>query len=185
MATHIIIILICLIISAYFSATETAYSTFNRIRMKGMSEDGNKKAALALKISEDYDTMISTVLIGNNIVNILASSITTLLFTDLLINNPDLAATLSTVVMTVVVLIFGEITPKTLAKNSPEKFAMFAAPIMRVMLFILKPFSFIFKKWQDLLAKLCDLPGVLQCLKHIRTPRLSRLPPRSFPWPWR
>ena len=153
MITHIIIILICLIMSAYFSATETAFSTFNRIRMKGLAEDGNKKAAIALKVSEDYDTMISSVLIGNNIVNILASSIATLLFTDILVS-ADAGATVSTIVMTVVVLIFGEITPKTMAKNSPEKFVIFSAPIMRAILFILKPFSFVFKKWQDLLGKL-------------------------------
>lgn len=153
MLTHVIIILLCLIMSAYFSATETAFSTFNRIRMKGMAEDGNKKASLALKVSEDYDTMISTVLIGNNIVNILASSMATLLFTAL-IANADIGATVSTIVMTVVVLIFGEISPKTMAKNAPEKFAMFSAPLMKLLLIIFKPFSFIFKKWQDLLAKL-------------------------------
>ena len=153
MVTQIIIILVCLIMSAYFSATETAFSTFNRIRMKSLGEDGNKRAALALRISEDYDTMISTVLIGNNIVNILASAIATILFTDIMMS-ADLGATVSTVVMTVIVLIFGEITPKTMAKNSPEKFAMFSAPLMRMLLVIFKPLSFVFKKWQDTLAKL-------------------------------
>lgn len=140
--------------SGYFSATETAFSTFNRVRMKTMAEDGNKKAALAFKISENYDTMISTVLIGNNIVNILGTSIATLFFTDLLMKNADLGATVSTVVMTIVVLIFGEISPKTMAKNNPEGFAMFSAPLMRIFLIVLKPFSFIFKKWQDLLGRL-------------------------------
>lgn len=158
MAGHIIIILFCLIMSAYFSATETAFSTFSRTRMRMMADDGSKKAAQVIRISEDYDRMISTVLIGNNIVNILASSIATLLFTDLLAksvqNSADLGATLSTIVMTVVVLIFGEITPKTMAKNNPEKFAMFSAPLMNVFLFILTPFSYIFKKWQDLLGRL-------------------------------
>ncbi len=158
MAGHIIIILFCLIMSAFFSATETAFSTFSRTRMRMMADDGSKRAAQVIKISEDYDRMISTVLIGNNIVNILASSIATLLFTDLLAksvqNSADLGATLSTIVMTVVVLIFGEITPKTMAKNNPEKFTMFSAPVMNVFLFILTPFSYIFKKWQDLLGRL-------------------------------
>ena len=123
-----------------------------------LADDGSKRAAQVIKISEDYDRMISTVLIGNNIVNILASSIATLLFTDLLAksvqNSADLGATLSTIVMTVVVLIFGEITPKTMAKNNPEKFAMFSSPLMYVFLIILTPFSYIFKKWQDLLGRL-------------------------------
>ena len=158
MAGHIIIILFCLIMSGYFSATETAFSTFSRTRMRMLADDGSKRAAQVIKISEDYDRMISTVLIGNNIVNILASSIATLLFTDLLAksvqNSADLGATLSTIVMTVVVLIFGEITPKTMAKNNPEKFTMFSAPVMNVFLIILTPFSYIFKKWQDLLGRL-------------------------------
>ena len=158
MAGHIIIILFCLIMSAFFSATETAFSTFSRTRMRMLADDGSKRAAQVIKISEDYDRMISTVLIGNNIVNILASSIATLLFTDLLAksvqNSADLGATLSTIVMTVVVLIFGEITPKTMAKNNPEKFAMFSSPLMYVFLIILTPFSYIFKKWQDLLGRL-------------------------------
>lgn len=158
MAGHIIILLFCLIMSAYFSATETAFSTFSRTRMRMLADDGSKRAAQVIKISEDYDRMISTVLIGNNIVNILASSIATLLFTDLLAksvqNSADLGATLSTIVMTVVVLIFGEITPKTMAKNNPEKFAMFSSPLMYVFLIILTPFSYIFKKWQDLLGRL-------------------------------
>ena len=158
MAGHIIILLFCLIMSAYFSATETAFSTFSRTRMRMLADDGSKRAAQVIKISEDYDRMISTVLIGNNIVNILVSSIATLLFTDLLAksvqNSADLGATLSTIVMTVVVLIFGEITPKTMAKNNPEKFAMFSSPLMYVFLIILTPFSYIFKKWQDLLGRL-------------------------------
>ena len=152
--TYLVIIVICVIMSAYFSATETAFSTFNRIRLKNMAEKGNKKAGLAINLSENYDSLISTILIGNNIVNILAASMGTLLFTGLLSSNPDLAATVSTIVLTLVVLIFGEITPKTMAKNSPESFVIFSAPIINVLLVIFTPFNFIFKKWQNLLAKL-------------------------------
>ena len=140
--------------SAYFSATETAFSTFNRIRVKTIAEKGNKRAALALKMSEDYDTLISTILIGNNIVNTLSASLGTLFFAGILINNPDLAATLSTIVLTLVVLIFGEITPKTMAKHSPDRFVLFSAPIIKVLMIIFTPFNYIFKKWQLLLAKL-------------------------------
>lgn len=153
MEIHIIIIVVCVILSAYFSATETAFSTFNRIRVKNMAEKGNKKAALVMKLSDDYDSLISTILIGNNIVNILASAMGTLLFAKL-IANQDLAATVSTAVLTVVVLVFGEISPKTMANNSAESFVLFSAPIINIFKIILSPFNFIFNGWQRLLAKL-------------------------------
>ena len=154
LVTYLVIIVICIILSAYFSATETAFSTFNKIRMKTLAEKGNKRAALALSLADNYDSLISTILIGNNIVNILSASLGTLFFTGLLVNNPDLGATLSTIVLTLVVLIFGEISPKTMAKNSPEKFVLFSAPIINCLLFVFTPFNFIFKKWQSLLSRL-------------------------------
>ena len=153
MEIHIIIIVVCVILSAYFSATETAFNTYNRIRVKNMAEKGNKKAALALKLSDDYDSLISTILLGNNIVNILASAMSTLLFAKLIINQ-DLAATVSTAVLTVVVLIFGEISPKTIANNAPESFVLFSAPIINVFKIILFPFNFVFNGWQRLLTKI-------------------------------
>ena len=153
MEIHIIIIVVCVILSAYFSATETAFSTFNRIRVKNMAEKGNKKASLVMKLSDNYDSLISTILIGNNIVNILASAMGTLLFAKLL-QNQDLAATVSTAVLTVVVLVFGEISPKTMAKNSPESFVLFSAPIINGFKIILSPFNFIFNGWQRLLSKI-------------------------------
>ena len=154
LVTYLIIIIVCIIMSAYFSATETAFSTFNRIRMKTYAEKGNKKAQTALKLSENYDTLISTILIGNNVVNILAASLGTLFFAGILTSDPDMGATISTVVLTLVVLIFGEITPKSMAKNSPEKFVLFSTPIIKALTIILLPISFIFLKWQQLLAKL-------------------------------
>jgi Mg2+/Co2+ transporter CorB len=116
-ALQIAIIVICIIFSAYFSATETAFSTFNKIRIKNLAEKGNKKASLVMKLSDNYDTLISTILIGNNIVNILASSLATLLFVDLLKDGSlkDFASTISTAVLTIVILTFGEISPKTVA----------------------------------------------------------------------
>ncbi len=153
MTTQIIIIVICIILSAYFSATETAMSTFNRIRIKTLAEKGNKNAQTVLRLSDNYDTLISTILIGNNIVNILASSMATLLFASL-IANQDLAATASTATLTVVILVFGEISPKTMAKNSPESFALFSAPIINALYIVLNPFTLLFKHWQNLLARL-------------------------------
>ena len=147
------IIVICIIMSAYFSATETAFSSFNRIRVKNLAEKGNKKASLVLKLSENYDTLLSTILIGNNIVNILASSMATLLFIGIVRDN-DLGSLLSTVVLTVVILIFGEISPKTVAKKRPEAFAMLSAPLINLLLIILFPLTVIFKGLQALLSKM-------------------------------
>ncbi len=148
---QIIVLVILIIFSGYFSATETAFSALNRIRIKNMASDGNKKAALVQKMSDKFDTILSTILIGNNIVNILATSIATLLFIDLL-KDDTIGTTVSTVVVTVVVLIFGEITPKSLAKEAPESFAMFSAPILRVFMFILYPLNLIFTGWKMLVS---------------------------------
>ena len=154
MATKIAIIVVCVLFSAYFSATETAFSTFNRIRVKNLSEKGNKKASLAIKLSDNFDTLITTILIGNNIVNTLSAALGTLVFVDLLKGDQELGTTVSTVVLTLAVLIFGEISPKTIAKRRPEAFVLFSAPIINVMRVIFAPLTFVFKKWQDLLAKM-------------------------------
>jgi len=156
MALKIVIIVFCIIMSAYFSATETAYSTFNRIRMKNLAEKGNKKAAKVLKLSDNYDTLLSTILIGNNIVNILASSLATILFVDLLKGGSfaEWSSAISTATLTVIILTFGEISPKTVAKKKPEWFALFAAPLISVLVCIFRPFTFIFKQLQNLLSKI-------------------------------
>lgn len=150
---YLIIIGICLIGSGFFSGSETAFSTFNRIRMKKLAQDGNRKAKKVLAISEKYDTFISTVLIGNNIVNILLSSLATLLFVDWLKNSnfASLAAGISTAVVTVVVLIFGEISPKTIAKDHADGFAMAVCDFIRLLEIIFAPFNFVFGLWKKLL----------------------------------
>ncbi len=157
-ASSIVIIVICIILSMYFSATETAFSCLNRIRIKNKAESGNKRAALVLRLVDKYDEMLSTILVGNNIVNILCSSVATLLFVNLL-KDPDLGATVSTVVITVLLLIFGEISPKTIAKERPEGLAMFSAPILRFLMIVLTPVSFIFKLWQNLISMLIQSPA--------------------------
>ncbi len=153
---YLAIIVACILGSAFFSATETAFSTFNRIRTKNLAEKGNKKAAMVLRLAEKYDTLLSTILIGNNIVNILASSLATLFFTALLINKgpEDLGATVATVVMTLIILVFGEISPKTAAKIAPDKFVMLTAPFINLLVILLTPLTFIFNQWQKLIAKL-------------------------------
>lgn len=147
----IVAMLICIIFSAYFSATETAFSSLNKTRLKVMAEKGNKRAKLACDLSEKYDKLISTILIGNNIVNIAVSSIGTLLFVALIGN---MGATVSTVVITVAVLIFGEIIPKSLAKDFPEEFAMFSSPIIRLIMFLFAPLNVIFSGLKKLVSKL-------------------------------
>lgn len=155
--TYAVIIVVLVIFSAYFSATETAFSSLNKTRLKTMieKEDGkSQKAERAYKLSEDYDKLISTILIGNNIVNIAMATIGTLMFTEILKGDADMGATLSTVVITVVVLIFGEITPKSIAKDCPEKFAIFAAPLIKFFIVLLTPLNFIFSLWKKMVSKI-------------------------------
>lgn len=148
---QIIVLGLLIMGSAYFSASETAFSSMNKIRMKNMVSDGNRKAKLALKLADDYDRLIAGILIGNNIVNIAASSLATVLFVQ---HFGEAGPTISTIVMTILVLIFGEISPKSIAKDSPEKFAMFSAPLMRVIIIILRPINFLFVLWKKLLSKI-------------------------------
>ena len=152
--TCIIIMAVCLTLSAYFSATETAFSSANTTRLRTLAEKGSGNAALALKLLEQYDRLLSTILIGNNIVNIATASIGTVLFVR---HYGDAGATISTVVVTVVVLIFGEISPKSIAKDCAEKCAMLSAPILRVLIWVLMPLNLLFSLWKKLLAKVFRL----------------------------
>lgn len=151
---NIIALAVLILMSGYFSATETAFLSCNKTRLRTMAEKGNKRAALVNKLNESYDRLLSTILIGNNIVNLTAASIGTILFVRLY---GDIGATVSTAVMTVLVLIFGEITPKNVAKDCPEKFAMFSAPIIRVLIWIFTPLNFLFGLWKKLVSKVLRL----------------------------
>ena len=152
--TYILIMAVCLVFSAYFSATETAFSSLNRTKLKALAEKGDARAAKALRLEEQYDKLLSTILIGNNIVNIAAASLGTVLFVRLY---GDAGASISTAVVTVVVLIFGEVSPKSIAKDCPEKFAMFSAPFAQVLLVLFTPLCFLFSQWKKLLAKVFRL----------------------------
>ena len=147
---YIAVLILLVAFSGFFSATETAFTTINRIRLKTMAAAGSKRAALVLRMAEDYDRLLSTILIGNNIVNIASASIATVVFVRFL---GDKGVTISTVVMTVVVLIFGEISPKSLAKQNAESFAMLAAPLLRVFLVVFKPLNWLFLQWKKLLNR--------------------------------
>jgi CBS domain containing-hemolysin-like protein len=140
-------------LSAFFSASETAFTSVNRVKLKTLMQNGSKRAKLALNLTEDYDRLITTILIGNNIVNIAASSLATSLFLVLLNNQANLATTVSTVVMTVVILIFGEVSPKAIAKESPESLAMTFAPVLRMLCTIFTPFAVLFGLLKKMLTK--------------------------------
>ncbi len=150
--TSIIIMLFCLILSAYFSATETAFSSLNKTKLKTMAEKGDKKAAKTFEVSEKYDKLLSTILIGNNIVNIALASLATLFFVNVL-KDQDIGATVSTIVTTIAVLIFGEITPKGIAKDMPERFAIFSTPLLRLLMLLFAPLNFIFSMWKRLVSR--------------------------------
>ena len=147
----IVIMAVLVLMSAYFSATETAFSSFSKTKIKALAEKGSKRASLALKLSEQYDRLISTILIGNNIVNIALASIGTVFF---VFYFPKNGATISTAVITVIVLIFGEITPKSIAKDAPEKFVMFSAPFINFFIAVLTPVNFLFTQWKKLVSKI-------------------------------
>ena len=135
--------------SAFFSASETAFSSLNQIRLKSRAEDGDSSAARVLAMAEQYDKLLSTILIGNNIVNIAAASIGTIIFTKML--GAERGATVSTMVLTIVVLIFGEVTPKSLAKEMPETIATAVAPVLSLLMLVLTPLTWLFTQWKRLL----------------------------------
>ena len=159
MNTPLLIVMIILVMfSAFFSSAETAFSSLNKVKLKAMEQgEKSKKIERTLKLADDFDIVLSTILIGNNIVNIASTSIATLFFTELLGDNSDLGATVSTVVMTVVVLIFGEITPKTIAKEKAETFAVAVAPAVKFFVFLFYPLNILFRGWKLLLNKMFRL----------------------------
>ncbi|MBQ7225991.1 MAG: HlyC/CorC family transporter [Clostridia bacterium] len=140
--------------SFLFSSIEMAYSTFNKIRVKNLAQNGNKRAELVIQLESKYDKLLNSVLIGNNIVNIALSSIATIFFMDVIVSNESLAATVSTIVITVAVLIFGEITPKVIAKENADSYAIALAPVIKFFVIILTPFSVIFGGWSKLIHKI-------------------------------
>lgn len=140
-----------IILSAFFSSTETAFSSVNKIKLKNMVQNGHKRAKRTLNLADRFEDLIITILIGNNIANILSASIATVFF---IRHWGDIGVTLSTAVMTTLVLVFGEIAPKSLAKKVPEKYALATTPILLMFLFILKPLGIIFGAIQKGLNKI-------------------------------
>ena len=148
--TLLVALVILVAFSAFFSASETAFSSLNQIRLKSRAEDGDTAAARVLAMSEKYDKLLSSILIGNNIVNIAAASIGTILFTRML--GAERGATVSTIVLTIIVLIFGEVTPKSLAKEMPEKVATAVSPFLVLLMALMTPLTWLFTQWKKLLG---------------------------------
>lgn len=144
---NILEILVLLMLSAFFSSAETALITVNRLRISILADEGRRSAKTLLKIIDQQPKMLSAVLIGNNVVNISVSSLTTLIVTDLFGNY---AVSFATLILTVLVLIFGEITPKTLASAHNETLALLYAPVIYVLMYLLTPVIYLINKLSSL-----------------------------------
>ncbi|MCM1114516.1 MAG: hemolysin family protein [Clostridium sp.] len=165
MNTGILVAMVILVLfSSFFSGAETAFSSINKVKLKSMIKEkggkADKRIARALELAEDYDVVLSTVLIGNNIVNIACTSLATLFFTGLLGDNSDLGATVSTIVMTIIVLIFGEVTPKTYAKEKADKVVVAITPIIKFFIIVFSPLNLFFRAWKYLMNKVFKTGGI-------------------------
>ena len=159
-APLIIVMAVLVLLSGFFSSAETAFSSLNKVKLKAMASASKRKKAIerALALSEDYDVVLSSILIGNNLVNIACTSIATLVFTGFF--GQQLGTTLSTVVMTVLVLIFGEVTPKQIAKEKAESYAVAVAPIVKFFVVIFAPLNLFFRAWSKMITKIFGLNKV-------------------------
>ncbi len=160
----LVVLIILVLLSAFFSSAETAFTSVNRVRLHTLEANGVKWAKRVGKMIDNYDKLITTILIGNNIVNIVASSLATLFFVSLMSDSSQ-AVTVSTAVMTLAVLIFGEITPKTIAKEHPEGFARAFSGVLFVLEVIFFPLTWIFSQWRKLLLKIFKFkkePGITE-----------------------
>ncbi len=147
----IILIVFFIFCSALFSGAETAYTSLNKNRLRKMIEDGNKRAGWVLDLFNTYDDMLTTVLVGDNIVNVAMSSVSAVFFVSFM---PRYGTVVSTLIITALVVVFGEISPKSIARAHPEGFALFTIPVIWAMLKVLTPINFLFRKWQNMLRKL-------------------------------
>lgn len=144
-------LLICVALSAFFSASETAYSAANKARFKSLAQSGSKRAHQALKLAEDDERLLMTILIGNSVVNMTAAVLSAVLFVQLLGSYGPMTAVL---VATLLILVFGEVSPKAIAREMPERLAVNFAPLLVLFRVILTPFSFVLAQWSKLLSRM-------------------------------
>lgn len=147
-------IVVLLILSAFFSAVESAYSSLNKVKIKTLAQDGDKRAQRALALSDKQDKLLTALLIGDNIANIVATVLGVLLFTEMIEDNTAIAVVVAAIAAIAVVLVFGEISPKALARRNPEKTAMAFAGATKAVYTVLLPLTALFGLWQKLLAKI-------------------------------
>ena len=151
----LIALIILVIFSGFFSATETAFTSVNKIKLRALESNGNKRAGKILELAENgYEKLLSTILVGNNIVNLSASTISTLMFAKIIVSDTALSSLISTIVITVAVLLFGEISPKFIAKSAPEKFASFFYPLILPFFYLFYPLNLFFSGWKWILKKI-------------------------------
>lgn len=149
--SQVVILILLILMSAFLSAAETAFINFNRVRMKNLSNLNNKKANLVLNLDDNSDNLMSTILIFNSISNITATSLAVFIFSKHFINYEIIAATILTILL---ILIFGELLPKGLAKFAPEKFVLFSAPAIKVLIFICSPINFLLSEFKKMLSNI-------------------------------
>lgn len=142
------------ILSAFFSATETAFSSLSKIKLKTYGEKSDPRSKMVAALGENFEKLISTILVGNNIVNIAAATLGTMLFSKVFQNNESLAGIVSTAVVTVFILLFCEVMPKTIAKKNPESVAFGTAPIVIILFYLLYPINYFIGLWQKLINKI-------------------------------
>ena len=147
----LIIITILVLCYSFFSASETAFSSLNKIKIKALANSGNKRAEKTYQLTEDFSKLLNTILVGNTIVNVVSASLATVLFTRML---GESGVTISSIVMTLLIMIVGEIIPKNIAKYVPEKFAMSVTPILSFLVWIFTPLTFIFRYVEGLFEKI-------------------------------
>lgn len=155
--TSIIIFFICIILSAYFSSSETAFTSARAVKLKTEAKNGDRSAARAVKLQNRFEEVLSTILIGNNLVNIASSSVATIFFVSFY---PTYGATISTIVTTIILLLLAEITPKLLAKLAPEKITKLSSPILEILLVIFKPLVWLLTQWQRMIKKILPVSSV-------------------------
>lgn len=158
-------IIICIILSAYFSASEIAFASANKLRLRTKAEAGDKRADKAYRIVEDFDEALSAILIGNNLVNIAASSITTVVIMEMVGRS---GTALATIIMTVLILIFGEITPKILAKQYADRYVLFSVRPLSIIMVILRPLNKLVLFLLQQIAKIWPPPQDLQTVTQAR-----------------
>ena len=148
---YLIAIILLTLSSTFFSATETAFSSANKIKLKNLAADDNKRAAYALRLCEDFDRLITAVLVGNTISNITMTTVATVY--GIMTWGAKVGPTIATVMVTFLVLVFGEISPKILAREYAEETALALTPFVRALIFVLTPLTFVFNGLKLLLKK--------------------------------